>query len=139
MLQIHEKIKQARLSAGLTEGELAEKIGIKRSTYQYWETSTPGVDNIKRVAKALGKNQDYFFVNDEDFVSKDEPDKDKTIYNLSEAQIMQARVILILAEKINLGSGAGASLDDEEEQKGNVQADFPFSGNTKRKRKRRGT
>lgn len=67
MLQIHEKIKQERLSANLTEDEMADKLRISRSTYQYWEKKTPSIDKIKQVAKALGKPDDYFFVTiDED-------------------------------------------------------------------------
>lgn len=89
MLQIHEKIKQARIAADLTEAELAKKVGVKRSTYQYWEVVTPSVAKIKSVAKALGKDEDYFFTNDETFVEtppvnqKKEEDKDKTIADLA--------------------------------------------------------
>lgn len=53
VLQITEKIKQARTSAGLTQGQLAKIIGVKRSTYQYWEEKTPGLDKIQLVEKAL--------------------------------------------------------------------------------------
>lgn len=62
-MQIHEKIRNERVKAGLTEEQLAEKIGVKRSTYQYWETKTPNVDKVKQVAKALGLPENYFFVN----------------------------------------------------------------------------
>jgi transcriptional regulator with XRE-family HTH domain len=54
MLQVHEKIRQARVSAGLSVEELAEKIGVKRTTYQYWEEVTPSLAKIRKVAKALG-------------------------------------------------------------------------------------
>lgn len=115
MLQIHQKIKQARLSAGLTEAELAEKIGVKRSTYQYWETKTPAVENIKRVSRALGKHDDYFFGSDESFVSEPEPTynsrevQDKTIFNLSEANIILAKAVYNLSEKVNSGAPVEAS------------------------------
>lgn len=70
MLQIHEKIEAERIKAGLTQDEMAEKLGIKRSTYQYWEKNTPKVDKVKAVAEALGKPADYFFVTpDEKFVT----------------------------------------------------------------------
>lgn len=65
-MQIHDKIRQARVSAGLTQAEMAEKLGIERSTYQYWEKKTPSIDSIKLVAKTLKLSEDYFFVrNDE--------------------------------------------------------------------------
>lgn len=65
MLQIHQKIEQARLAAGLTQEEMAEKIGIKRSTYQYWEEKDPSIDKVKKVARALNLSDDYFFGKEE--------------------------------------------------------------------------
>lgn len=61
MLQIHEQIKNERLKRRLTEDEVAGKLNITRTTYQYWEKKTPSVDKVKRVAKALGLPEDYFF------------------------------------------------------------------------------
>lgn len=76
MLQINQKIEQARLSANLSQEEMAEKLGIKRSTYQYWEKKTPSVDKVKLVAKVLGLDDDYFFgTSDEILVDRDEPAK----------------------------------------------------------------
>ncbi len=69
MLQIHEKIEIERNRAGLSQDEIAAKLEIKRSTYQYWEKVTPGIEKIKRVAKVLGLPEDYFFVTpDEIFI-----------------------------------------------------------------------
>lgn len=36
-MQICENIRQARVSANLTQQEIADKIGVKRSTYAEWE------------------------------------------------------------------------------------------------------
>lgn len=69
MLQIHKLIKQARLSAGLSEEEMAEKIGVGRTTYQYWEKKTPSLDNLQKVINALELPNDYFFVNRDEEVS----------------------------------------------------------------------
>lgn len=102
-MEIHEKIKQARVSAGLNQDEIAEKIGIKRSTYQYWEENTPSLDKIKKVAKALNLSVDYFI--DENFGKANEVKEDpvryapttnreeqllKIIHNLSESGIKLA-------------------------------------------------
>lgn len=62
MLQIHQLIELERDKAGYTQEEMAEKLGIKRSTYQYWEEKTPSVDKIRLVCKALLLPEDYFFV-----------------------------------------------------------------------------
>lgn len=60
MLQIHQKIEQARVSAGLSQEEMAEKLGIKRSTYQYWEKKTPKIESVRAVARVLGLPESYF-------------------------------------------------------------------------------
>lgn len=70
MLQIHEKIALAREAANLTQQELADKLGIERSTYQYWEQKTPGIDKIYRVAEALKLPKHYFFVEDDEIFKK---------------------------------------------------------------------
>lgn len=71
MLQISEKLKQARLSAKLSQDELAKKLGIKRSTYQYWEENPPSLAKLQKVIKVLNLPQDYFF-----------PSEDKTLEQL---------------------------------------------------------
>jgi transcriptional regulator with XRE-family HTH domain len=74
MLQINQKIETERIKAGLTQDEMAEKLGIKRSTYQYWEKKTPGIDKLKQVARALGKPENYFLTDTDENIGKPEPD-----------------------------------------------------------------
>jgi transcriptional regulator with XRE-family HTH domain len=101
MLQIHQKIEQARISAGLTQDEMAEKLGIKRTTYQYWEQKTPSIDKIKEVARVLNLPPDYFFgVGDEkDEGREHEVDYEsrrtleRTLENLSEDKIRSTAII----------------------------------------------
>jgi transcriptional regulator with XRE-family HTH domain len=101
MLQIHQKIEQARISAGLTQDEMAEKLGIKRTTYQYWEQVTPSIDKINRVAEVLKLPNDYFFgVGDEkDEGREHEVDYEsrrtleRTLENLSEDKIRSTAII----------------------------------------------
>lgn len=59
-MTIHEAIKHARTSAGLSEQELAVKLGYKGRTaysnivrYESGER-TPGADLIERIATATG-------------------------------------------------------------------------------------
>lgn len=40
---------------------MADKLGIPRTTYLYWETKTPDVEKVKAVARALGKPENFFF------------------------------------------------------------------------------
>jgi len=104
MLQIHEKLRVAREKAGLTQDELAARLGIERSTYQYWETKTPSIDKIKRVAVALKLAEDYFFVTkDEDFVAAvfNTPELTAKYIASLEAQIVfQQKEILRLESKV---------------------------------------
>jgi transcriptional regulator with XRE-family HTH domain len=105
-MQIHERIRNERVKAGLTEEQLAEKIGVKRSTYQYWETKTPNVEKVKQVAKALGLPENYFFVNinprhDEIFGNADlvykSTDKEQIVF--VEAKSLSASYERIIEEK----------------------------------------
>jgi transcriptional regulator with XRE-family HTH domain len=71
-MQIHERIKAERIKKGLSEDDIAGKLDIPRSTYQYWETKTPSVEKIKAVAVALGLAENYFFINDEKISDKND-------------------------------------------------------------------
>jgi transcriptional regulator with XRE-family HTH domain len=65
-MQIHELIKTERLKAGLTEDQIADKLGIPRATYQNWEKKTPAVEKIRSVSKVLNLPKDYFFINSDE-------------------------------------------------------------------------
>lgn len=55
MKDIGWKIKVERISQALSQGELAEKIGIHQEVLSRWETGKviPTMRSIKKVAKAL--------------------------------------------------------------------------------------
>ncbi|MFH0811187.1 MAG: helix-turn-helix domain-containing protein [Pseudomonadota bacterium] len=55
---IGKKIRSLRRAKGLTQQEMAERIGCARITLNLWERDkiTPKEDNIRRIAKALGMN-----------------------------------------------------------------------------------
>jgi DNA-binding XRE family transcriptional regulator len=54
---IGQMIKQARISAGLTQKELAEKLGISEAAISNLErrTTPPSVSTLEKVAAATGK------------------------------------------------------------------------------------
>jgi len=67
MKQFHfQKIKEYREAAGLTQFELAAKIGVMVQQVSAWENSggdkglTTG--NLAKIADALGKSTDDFFI-----------------------------------------------------------------------------
>lgn len=62
----YQTVRDARIDLGLTQAEMAAKLGISRPTYAKWE-ETPGimtVDAARRVCRILGKQfSDIFFGN----------------------------------------------------------------------------
>lgn len=55
-MSIAEKIRNARIAAGFTQMELAEKIGVSWRQLQHWESGrrNPKLETIKKIAYALG-------------------------------------------------------------------------------------
>ncbi|HOO71977.1 MAG TPA: helix-turn-helix transcriptional regulator [Spirochaetota bacterium] len=61
-----KRIKQLRKNAGLSQEELAAKVGISRPNISFWENSSfPPLDAIDRVCKALGMELWKFFLTDD--------------------------------------------------------------------------
>lgn len=55
MLQIAENIRRERISKGLSQQEMADKLGVKRSTYAEWEGKVePKGSILLRIAEILG-------------------------------------------------------------------------------------
>jgi transcriptional regulator with XRE-family HTH domain len=56
-LQIGVNIREARTSAGLSQDEVAKKLGVKRTTYANWEGNIePTISVLKQIAKIFDKN-----------------------------------------------------------------------------------
>lgn len=55
-----EKLKEARLSAGMTQSVLAQRIGIKQQQLSQWECDKvePTLSNIVALLKVLQVNPD---------------------------------------------------------------------------------
>lgn len=55
-----EKLRAAREAAGMTQQELAEKIGVQQRDISRWENCRrePGVLTVKKMAQALGCSMD---------------------------------------------------------------------------------
>ncbi len=60
-LSFGEKLKNARKSAGLTQEQLAEKLGVSRQAITKWEADKglPDIENLKLISKALDVSIDY--------------------------------------------------------------------------------
>jgi transcriptional regulator with XRE-family HTH domain len=57
------KIYQARTNKGLSQEELADKVGVSRTSLNYWETNKfiPSKGNLNKLSKILEKPISYFF------------------------------------------------------------------------------
>ena len=58
--KFNENLKIARERKGITQKELAEKIGVAKSTYSLYESGNrePNVQTIKKIAEALNTSAD---------------------------------------------------------------------------------
>lgn len=56
----NENLKQARQQKGLSQKDVAERIGVAKSTYSLYESGNrePNVQTIKRIADVLGVSAD---------------------------------------------------------------------------------
>lgn len=60
--QLGERIAQARIQSGLTQQQLADKLGTTQRVVTYWEREAVGLraDQLAQLTDALGVSADYF-------------------------------------------------------------------------------
>ena len=94
--KFNELLKSARLKAGLTQAQLAEKIGVPKSTYCNWEQGTrePNVLKLKQIARALGVLRYYHTYVVLGKVSADSFHSTNTINSLAANVLSQCAVFL---------------------------------------------
>lgn len=66
-MELGENIQKARKAAGMTQKELAEKLGVSAPNISQYErgTKTPKIETVKRIAHALGVYWDTLYPEDE--------------------------------------------------------------------------
>ncbi len=59
--KFNELLREARVNAGYTQSQIAEIVGVAKSTYCNWEQGTrePNIIKLKVLAQALGVSCDY--------------------------------------------------------------------------------
>jgi transcriptional regulator with XRE-family HTH domain len=64
---IGTRIRATRRERGLTQDELAERVGVSRSAVAQWETGRTGqvTGNLSRIAGALQVNVEFLMVGDD--------------------------------------------------------------------------
>lgn len=77
---LHEKLKDFRKAAHLTQQQVSDAIGVKRSAYAYYEIgkSTPKLNILKRIADLYAITIDELLENSamDSVAQSDEPDFD---------------------------------------------------------------
>lgn len=55
-----ENLKEARINSGLSQKEVAEQLGVAKSTYSLYESGRrePDVERIKKLAQIIGVSSD---------------------------------------------------------------------------------
>lgn len=71
---LSERLKTLRKEAGLTQEEVAKKLGISRPAYTYWEKGEkrPTPDKLTQIASLFGVSTDYLLNSDTDDVDLSE-------------------------------------------------------------------
>ncbi|MBQ3494061.1 MAG: helix-turn-helix transcriptional regulator [Clostridia bacterium] len=64
MIEFAKNLKRERMLSGLTQKQMAEKLGISYRTYQNYELTTqnnrePDLETLCKIAKILDVNVDY--------------------------------------------------------------------------------
>lgn len=64
--KFYVNLREARKASGMTQKEVAEKIGVARSTYALYETGerSPDVEVVKKLATVLNVSGDYLIGNE---------------------------------------------------------------------------
>jgi len=64
---IGTRIRAARRNRGLTQDQLAERVGVSRSAVAQWETGRTGqvTGNLSRIAEVLDVNVEYMMSGDD--------------------------------------------------------------------------
>ncbi len=60
-----EKIRKARTAAGLTQAELAGKVGVTHSAVSYFESgkTDPSAGTLRDIARVLGGTMESYMTN----------------------------------------------------------------------------
>lgn len=72
-MEFSERLKDLRKQAGLTQVDVAERLGISQPAYASWERGVkkPTQDNLVKIAQILSVSVDYLLGNSEEVVELD--------------------------------------------------------------------
>lgn len=82
-MKFSERLKDLRKQAGLTQVDVAEKLGISQPAYASWERGVkkPTQENLVKIAQILGVSVDYLVGNSEE--KSDELDNIELLFRMN--------------------------------------------------------
>ncbi|RSJ78861.1 HTH-type transcriptional regulator ImmR [Streptococcus cristatus] len=82
-MEFSERLKELRRQVGLTQVEVAEKLGISQPAYASWERGVkkPTQENLVKIAQILNVSVDYLVGNSEEKV--DELDNIELLFRMN--------------------------------------------------------
>lgn len=82
-MEFSERLKKLRKEAGLTQVDVAEKLGISQPAYASWERGVkkPTQDNLVKIAQVLNVSVDYLVGNSEE--KTDELDSIELLFRMN--------------------------------------------------------
>lgn len=105
-MEFSERLKELRRQAGLTQVEVAEKLGISQPAYASWERGVkkPTQDNLVKIAQILNVSVDYLVGNSEE--KSDELDNIELLFRMNskglteeEKEIFRKELIEFMEER----------------------------------------
>ena len=82
-MEFSERLKTLRKEAGLTQVDVAEKLGISQPAYASWERGAkkPTQDNLVKIAQILNVSVDYLVGNSQE--TSDELDNIELLFRMN--------------------------------------------------------
>ena len=108
-MEFSERLKDLRKQAGLTQVDVAEKLGISQQAYASWERGIkkPTQENLVKIAQVLNVSVDYLVGNSEE--RTDELDNIELLFRMNskglteeEKEIFKKELIEFMEERKKL-------------------------------------
>ena len=113
-MEFSERLKDLRKQAGLTQVDVAERLGISQPAYASWERGVkkPTQENLVKIAQVLNVSVDYLVGNSEDksdeldniellfrMNSKGLSEEEKEVFKKELIEFMEKRKKMFIGEK----------------------------------------
>ena len=99
-MEFSERLKDLRREAGLTQVEVAEKLGISQQAYASWERGVkkPTQENLVKIAHVLNVSVDYLVGNSEE--KSDELDNIELLFRMNSKRLTDEERVVFRKELI---------------------------------------